>query len=132
MQCETIIRQATGDKYERPGIYKILLQNQLVYIGKSKKMLDRIIAHMYHIDHPEKTNKYIQLRRARDAGIKIQFDVACYCEEEELDYYEGKLIRQYMPPLNYQIPRESGKGWEVQKSAKTITYEEIMRNGQNG
>ena len=124
--AKNIIQQATGEKYCRPGIYQIFINNTLVYIGQSQSMLDRLASHMYHIENPGKTNKYIQLRRARDNGCKVRFDVLSYCSEDELDKYEGMYIRQYMPPLNYQIPKEDGHGWTVQKSAKTITYETIL------
>lgn len=122
-----IIEMAVGDKYSKPGIYQIFINNTLVYIGQSKSMIDRIASHMLHIDTNEKSNKYKQLRRAKEAGCKITFDVLAYCKDDELDQLEGIYIRQYLPPLNYQIPKESGHGFTVNKLAKTITYERILK-----
>jgi len=38
-------RRGLAPKYEHPGIYCIKLDNQLVYIGKSKNMLERVASH---------------------------------------------------------------------------------------
>ena len=38
-------RNGLSPKYERPGIYCIKLNDQIVYIGKSHNMLERIAAH---------------------------------------------------------------------------------------
>lgn len=123
----TIIEQASGPKYAGAGIYQIFLNNSLVYIGQSQNMLHRIASHMYEIEHNKKSNKYIQLRRAKQHGCKIRFDVITHCKDDELDQLEGQYIRQYLPPLNYQIPKESGHGFTVNKLAKTITYERILK-----
>jgi hypothetical protein len=70
-------------------------------------------------------NKYKVMRKALATGHKISFDVMEYCKEEDLDNREGVLIRAYMPPLNYQIPKEV-KGWVANRKAKYITLEEIL------
>lgn len=124
-QAKIIIKQACGPKYDAAGIYEIFIDNKLVYIGQSKNMLNRIVSHMWEIDYNIKTNKYIQLRRARDAGHKIRFDVLCYCSEDELNYQECINIRKFMPLLNYQIPRLED-GWDPRPLAKSITYEKIL------
>ena len=38
-------RRGLSPKYEHPGIYCIKLDDQIVYIGKSKNMLERIASH---------------------------------------------------------------------------------------
>ena len=38
-------RKGLADKYEHPGIYCIKLNDLIVYIGKSRNMLERIAQH---------------------------------------------------------------------------------------
>lgn len=113
------------EKYSQSGIYCISIDDELVYIGKSKYMLMRLCSHLQSIDIDRKSNKYNVLRKACATGHKISFDVMEYCKEEDLDKREGVLIRAYMPPLNYQIPKEV-RGWTANKRAKYITLEEIL------
>lgn len=124
---QTVIRQATGDKYEHSGIYQVFLNNKLVYVGRSSNMLQRIANHMYQIDVNQKTNKYIQLRGAREQGYGIRFDVLEYCSEEETPYREAYWINKYRPCLNTQIPKlDNPASFCYNKRAKTITYQEIV------
>lgn len=116
------------EKYNHPGIYAISLDGKIVYIGKSENMAIRIANHMIHIEHLiEKGNKYQVLHQARKEGYMICFSVLCYCSVDELAYKEAKYIREYMPPLNYQIPKlDNPKSYEVNKKASTITLWEIL------
>ena len=43
--CAMFRRNGLAPKYEHPGIYCIKLDDQLVYIGKSKNMLERVASH---------------------------------------------------------------------------------------
>ena len=43
--CAMLRRRGLAPKYEHPGIYCIKLDDQLVYIGKSKNMLERVASH---------------------------------------------------------------------------------------
>lgn len=124
---QQVIEQASGDKYNRPGVYCIFINNNLVYVGRSSNMLVRISNHMYQIDVNQKTNKYIQIRRARDNDCKIRFDVLAYCSEDECPYQEAYWINKLKPALNTQIPKlDNPASFEYNKRAKTITYEEIL------
>jgi hypothetical protein len=43
---------------------------------------------------------------------------------EEIGQKEGELIRQHLPPLNTQIPKETNwRTWEV----KTLNADEVRR-----
>ena len=61
----------------------------------------------------------------------IEFDVLYYAKgidkeeiAEEIGQKEGELIRQHLPPLNTQIPKESNwRTWEV----KTLNADEVRR-----
>lgn len=121
-------------KYGKPGIYKISIEDKLVYIGKARDMLIRIANHLTELEQNTKSNKYKVLRQAKTAGRKINFDVMYYslCPigediDKDIGFMEGELIRFYKPPLNYQIPKkEDYRKYEVNKSAKYITLEQIF------
>lgn len=126
------IRLLTGDKYIGCGLYSVSIDGKLVYIGKSTDMVTRIANHMYHIDYQDqpKTNKYVQLYRAKEDGHKVSFDLLLKCSESEVSVEEAKMIRQYLPALNTQIPKiENPKSYDTNKKAKTIKYEEILKDG---
>ena len=114
-------------KYDRMGIYSITIDDELVYIGKSENMLKRLCNHLFGIDGG-RGNKYAVLRQAIQEGHKISFDVMETCQDtEELGEREGVLIRAYLPPLNYQIPKETNwRSYTVNKKAKYITLLEIL------
>ena len=115
-------RKGLGDKYEHPGIYCILLDEQLVYIGKSNNMLLRIAEHYVGIKN-ETEKKYRILAEAQRKGHTVGFDVLYYAEsqskwdiEEEIGAKEGELIREWLPALNTQIPKkEDWHRWKVRQ-----------------
>lgn len=97
-------------KYECAGIYSISIDDKLVYIGKSHNMLKRLAQHMVGIKL-ETEKKYMILEEKKRGGCSINFDVMYYAKgedydsiDEEIGMREGELIREYMPPLNTQIP----------------------------
>lgn len=117
------------EKYNHPGIYSICLNGKLAYIGKSRNMAIRIANHIQEIENNQKSNKYIQLRRAKEAGCTIGFDVLEVLEldDELISKEEAKLIRQFYPPLNMQVPLiDNPRFFEYNKRAKTIKFEEIV------
>lgn len=128
-----LIEMGLQNKYGKPGVYSISIEDKLVYIGKAKDMLIRIANHLREIETNSKSNKYRVLRQAQTAGHKISFDVMYYSLlledqiEQDIGNKEGELIRQYLPPLNYQIPKkEDFRKYEVNKSAKYITLSQIF------
>ena len=66
--------------------------------------------------------------------MKIEFDVLYYSSnqdhysiENDIGKKEGEYIRKFLPPLNYQIPREDNyKKFTINKTAATITLKEIL------
>lgn len=132
-RMDMIEAQAPG-KYQGAGLYSISVGDKLVYIGKSTDLKKRLGSHLLNIldDGEDKdSNKYKVLREANKRGLPISFDLIYKAEsenyEDEIGIMEGALIREYLPPLNYQIPREDNyRRFTVQKTAKTITLEEIV------
>lgn len=97
------------DKYNHSGCYAIYINKHLVYIGKSVNMKHRLVQHMGYIKTPKNCSsrsgrhKYHILREAYDTGCLISFDVIYY--GEDIDAVEEKLIKQYLPPLNYAVSK---------------------------
>ena len=120
--CAMFRRRGLAGKYEHPGIYCIKLNDQIVYIGKSQNMLERIAAHYVGVKTGSE-RKYRLLAEAQRKGYPVQFDVLYYAKEtkwldiiEEIGQKEGELIRQYRPILNTQIPKEENwRQWELNK-----------------
>ena len=104
-------RKGLADKYEHPGIYCIKINEKIVYVGKSRNMLQRIAEHYVGIK-AEKEKKYRIMAEAQRKGYSINFDVLYYATGripsaiiEEIGEKEGEYIRQYQPVLNTQIPK---------------------------
>lgn len=83
----------TVKTYGNIFIYFLLKNNEVVYVGKTTKGIQRPISHSYTKDYDL---------------IKI-----IYCEEKDLDYLEDKYILKYKPVYNklvnlisnYSLPR---------------------------
>ena len=108
-------RKGLSDKYQRAGIYCIKVDENIVYIGKSKNMLWRVASHYVGIQ-TESEKKYRILAEAKRKGHQIGFDVLYYAKcscrrdiDEEIGNKEGEYIRKYVPILNTQIPNK--KDW---------------------
>lgn len=136
------IETKAPNKYNCAGIYSISIGGKLVYIGKSLDIKTRIVFHIMNISDKNSreynAHKYDVLRAAIKKNLIIKFDLLYKAAEiekekiyEEISIKEGELIRKYMPPLNYQIPKEENyRKYSVQKTARTITLEEIMANSK--
>ena len=85
-------------------------------------MLKRIANHYVNIK-TEAEKKYRIMAEAQRKGHSISFDVLYYATartpsaiKEEIGKKEGEYIRQYLPPLNTQIPKsEDWQKWDVNK-----------------
>ena len=61
-------RKGLADKYEHPGIYCIKINEKIVYVGKSRNMLQRIAEHYVGIK-AEKEKKRLYMEKSRSAGM---------------------------------------------------------------
>lgn len=128
----TIVQKGFEDKYNHGGIYCIKLDNKVVYVGKSRNMLQRIAQHMAEIDMNDKKNMYNVLRELRDSH-HLSFDVIQDVDgpnEELIDGVLGKSeaiwIQLYNPCLNIQHPHlDNYMKYDYCGRAKTITAKEI-------
>lgn len=130
--------QEISRKYSCGGIYCVSIGGKLAYIGKSRDMLCRLAQHIFYTNNLSftKSHKYKIFSLAQLMGYEVKFDVmyiATGNNEEEIDDEIGKkeaeLINEYLPPLNYQIPRMLNyHSFTVNKKAKSITLLEILGN----
>ena len=108
------------------GIYAIVACDVVVYIGKSRNLLARIMEHLYMISHPDDIdlskngnmkykilNKVYNvkdsngLRKANIVPLLIQ-ESKKYCDDYDLSMLEALYIRKYLPYFNIQIPNADG------------------------
>ena len=128
-------RNGWADRFEHPGIYEIRIDEQTVYIGKSKNMLRRLAQHWVGI-RTNKERKYKILAEAKQCGYRVSFHVLYYAVEidyelidEEIGKKEGELIRKYKPVLNTQIPKaDNWRQYEINEISQTITLDEIVNS----
>ena len=126
-------RKGLAQKYEHPGIYSISIDDQLVYIGKSKNMLRRVAEHWVGIKKGSE-RKYRILAEAQRKGYPINFDVLYYAKEqtrsrieEEIGQKEGEFIREKMSVLNRQVPKaDDWRKYEINEIANKITLKELL------
>ena len=115
------------------GVYKIKIEDNIVYIGKSRNLLQRLADHIAGIESGEQ-HKYQILRQAKEAGLNVQFDAIYYsnCKEQEaidvdIGYQEAYYINHYKPALNQQIPYQNNyHSCFINENAKRITLDEIL------
>ena len=82
-------------------------------------------------------HKYQILSDAYKQNHKIRFDVLYYAKAQnkkdiiaEIGEKEGEFIRQYLPPLNYQIPKEDNwQKYTTNPNALCITLDELIKKG---
>ena len=129
-------RKGFGEKYDHAGIYCIKINDRIVYIGKSHNMLKRVAQHYVAIKK-QSERKYRILAEAQRKGYTIGFDVLYDAKRkrydditEEIGQKEGEYIREYMPCLNTQIPKEENWNFfDINQKAKTITFSETIKEG---
>ena len=118
--CAMLRRRGLAPKYEHPGIYCIKVEGQILYIGKSENMLQRVAEHYVGIRIGSE-KKYRLLAEIQRNGHPIEFDVLYYAQKkrasairEEIGSKEGEYIRQFRPVLNTQIPKvEDWRKWDT-------------------
>ena len=79
-------RKGLTEKYDCAGVYCIKIDEQIVYIGKSLNMMDRIAAHYVGIKRGSEL-KYRILQELQRKGKTVKFDVLYNAESEK--YYNA-------------------------------------------
>ena len=108
------------------GIYGILIDNKVVYVGKSKNIFKRIRAEGSHIkrigNDKEQCRKYELLRAAQDEGHKIAFTIIELCSEEKIDERKDFYLLALKPILNSSLPNG------VYKDIRNYTLTDLLKN----
>lgn len=129
------LKKEWSTKFQCAGVYAITIDNKIVYIGKSDNVLRRIAEHYASIVFPQgKARKYAVMSEAKKAGCQIRFELLYKAKHQlgnemydEIGEKEGWYIRQYLPMLNTQIPREDDwHRFTVNKSAEAVTLQDIL------
>lgn len=130
-------RQVLAEKYEHAGVYCIKIDEQIVYIGKSLNMMDRIAAHYVGIKRGSEL-KYRILSEVQRKGKTVEFDVLYYAKSQkyydivnEIGEKEGELIREYRPLLNAQIPKkENWHKWDIHILDAREILNQLLKNSE--
>lgn len=110
------IPQQLKDAYEVSGIYKILIDGKMVYVGQSQNCLNRWIAHKINTlfnygQHDYQENKYDILREAYKRGYSISCELIEECPKEDLKTRENYWINELNPILNGGGGDVGFRGW---------------------
>lgn len=84
-----------------PGVYALVFADEVIYIGKARRLLHRIYAHRNLHERMIKSGKVPSL--GYQSGIRpIKFSRVWIfpCQEAQLDLVETQLIRKYQPSRN--------------------------------
>lgn len=113
--------EGSKEKYfNKMGVYGIYVNNHLAYVGKSKNLFHRFVAHQMNTFQPcerdYNTPKYVQLRRAVINGGQVELKVIQMVDNEnDLSKREEHYISMYTPPLNCVVNNHKKKvdniGW---------------------
>ena len=99
------IPEEKQDQFNDSGIYALYYKQDIMYIGKSKNMLQRICQHLTQVIFPwAKEYKNDKYRVIRDLFLQyakdMHWEVLEYSFYDQLDENERKQILKYNPPLN--------------------------------
>lgn len=81
------------------GVYILVHRNEVVYVGKSKRMLNRVTAHLsaWSAKRREKMPMFLQ-----KMGIFYDEVHICPCHPDRIDELEQKMIDLFRPRNNTQ------------------------------
>lgn len=122
-----------GEELDGAGIYCILLNDCVVYVGQSRSLRWRIASHVSAIhdeENPEYNKaKYKLLREANEKGYEIKFRVLFFIPEEDLplmNVIEAWEIDKYQPPLNIIHPPINGQNQYQNRKVYTMTLPQLL------
>jgi hypothetical protein len=106
------------------GVYALVWRGQVVYIGKSKKMLARIYTHKLMVG---------KSKSMFTSAVGVRFDdiFVCPCPIEKLDELEKEMINLYKPRYNIHLKSPHFIDQEIPLTIRgiTITLNAPQTNG---
>lgn len=79
----------------KSGVYKIVSEEGHYYIGQSKNLEKRKLAHWNKMKCGRHENNRVQNVCNKYGLSSLRFEIICYCEHEELDEYEQTLLNKF-------------------------------------
>lgn len=108
--------QHPDNQLHQAGVYAILVDGNIAYIGQSKSLIWRLASHESAMCNVEDDNykqpKYELLREAQSNGHQVQYTVLFYIPEEDIplmNTIEANEIEKHQPPLNIIHPAINGR-----------------------
>lgn len=98
-QLATMRATVRGEAKDRPGVYRMFCGNEIVYVGKSKRIRTRLLSY-FRCSFPE--DKGARIVREAD---RIEWDYAP--SEFAALLEELRLIKRYRPRLNVAMMRDA-------------------------
>lgn len=125
-----------GSKYKKDsgavikGIYCIVVNKCIVYVGKSRNVEQRIQAHWNMIySNVVQENKYNLLHQCLRQRVRVDFYLIEEVEEKELDEKEQFWIRNLKPILNSMYNEKMGMIVNSQYFFEKIYEDQIWLEG---
>lgn len=106
----------TQTRPRRPGVYFLILDGAIVYIGASTDIESRIAGHVRAMQPLDGWGKRRRVPRTRRRGKQLKrFDRVIWLavDESDLFAFEGALIRAIRPAGNRSAPMWTGRDNEV-------------------
>ena len=91
----------------RCGVYFLCKGDEVVYVGQSTNVIQRVASHMAEVSNPKIDPTAPIMRKKFDRAFFLK------CETGDLDRLEGAFIRIFEPKAN-------GRGPKVRDSGSTI------------
>lgn len=126
-----LLKQLYPDLWNRGGVYCIYVQDQPVYVGKSKELVFRLASHYFQIFHlPPTDHKYDVIQQAVKRWGKdcVSYEILSVSDDKDkIGYTEAYYINQYNPPLNIQIPSLKNYMLYKSRSINNITVDNLLK-----
>lgn len=119
------------------GIYKIENQvNSKVYIGSSNNLNKRLGRHKRELNSGKHHSVHLQRSWDKYGGNSFEFDTLLYCSEENLTFYEGKLIEEYESykrQFGYNFYREADRSKVPKETIERMSKQqkEWLKDNEN-
>lgn len=115
------------------GIYAILVNDKICYVGQSRCIGKRLAQHYIEINNIDKNSeKKYKLLNEIQKIYQIKFIILEKCDEDNLNSQEEFYILKYNPPLNTQIPTsDPNKKFKI-RSISNLTVDDLLKeiNGE--
>ena len=86
-----------------PGIYILSNKDEIVYIGSSKNIFQRVLNHKWAIPYSKKMTKPMKWDTSMCIAMDVDFDVYFKNEQKLIEFFKPKYNRQYITYENKRV-----------------------------